>query len=207
MWNKAKAILLVTKERAADVRRYKTLHFNAKGRLNYLAGCVSETRVQHLYIINDDVIKVNNWYLATDKIEQCFSKEEANDLTSNCKKIIATTDNNLAIPYDGKTSISKDWDGRYLPQIPQSFIEQYITEYNKGKIISDVLVEYTELFGDKGILVDENNTINIKTVKDSFSREDMIKFAWWFINNTGQYSSDESAHLEGKYLDKYLQNL
>lgn len=190
MWNKAKCILLETKENSGLL-----LGLSKFGRLiSYDTKYVNldndvYNAKQHLYIINDDIIKVNDWYLATDKIEQCFSKEEANDLTSNCKKIIATTNKSLQIK---SNHLVKD---RYallesLPQIPQSFIEQYITEYNQGKIISDVLVEYDEeeLYtrdipraGLKpenrdmwySLKINQNYGINIKTVKDSFSREDV----------------------------------
>ena len=36
-----------------------------------------------------------------------------------------------------------------------------------------------------------------------YSEEDMINFAWYFLKNVGQYSSDENAHFEGEYLKKW----
>lgn len=44
------------------------------------------------------------------------------------------------------------------PQIPQSFIEHYISEYNKGNIITEVMVEYEFLTMYKGKL-DYNDII------------------------------------------------
>lgn len=31
----------------------------------------------------------------------------------------------------------------------------------------------------------------------------MINFSWWLKDNLYQYSSDESAHFEGLYLDEW----
>ena len=36
-----------------------------------------------------------------------------------------------------------------------------------------------------------------------YSEEDMLKFAWFLIENVGQYSCDRTAHFEGKYLEKF----
>ena len=49
------------------------------------------------------------------------------------EKIIATTDISLVKEYN-------------LPQPSQQFIQKYIEEYNKGNIITDVLVEYESDF-------------------------------------------------------------
>jgi hypothetical protein len=31
----------------------------------------------------------------------------------------------------------------------------------------------------------------------------MLKFAWFLIENVGQYSCDRTAHFEGKYLEQF----
>lgn len=36
-----------------------------------------------------------------------------------------------------------------------------------------------------------------------YSEEDMINFAWFLIENLGQYSCDRTAHFEGKYLEQF----
>lgn len=72
-----------------------------------------------------------------------------------------------------------------LPQPSQSFIEKYVEEYNKGNIITEVMVEYTdwsETFN--GVYMEENeeewkvnpkdNTITIRKIKDSWNREEVI---------------------------------
>lgn len=74
------------------------------------------------------------------------------------------------------------------PEIPQSFIEKFVEKYNKGDIITEVMVEYilnNEDFDDIIEKVWDNdyklkinvkdNTINIKPIKDSWSREEIVK--------------------------------
>lgn len=213
MWNKCKAILLASNQDSelfiGDLS--KQLHYNfsiEKG----------NSVNQHLYITSEDEIKEGDYglHLNNKDIIQ-FTKVLFKECDLNLyKKIIATTNTSLKV---GKNYGSIEIDNKiidcndYLPQPSQQFIEKYIEEYNKGNIISGVLVEYDcdhNQMSNKVIdilKVNQDNTINIKTAKDSFSREDMIKFAWWFVRNTGQYSDDRTAHLEGKYLDEYLQNL
>ena len=101
-------------------------------------------------------IRSENWYIvelfnvgdkSTGKhIEQCKSindiwiNSESIETTrhvSNCEKIIATTDSFLDVSKEDKSF--KDW--KLFPSIPQSFIEYYITEYNKGNVIKTIEVE------------------------------------------------------------------
>ena len=78
---------------------------------------------QHLYIISDDEIKEGDWYCSPMGIISRYNGIEK--LPSNWRKIIATTEESSG-----------------LPQPSKQFIEKYIEEYNKGNIITDVLVEY-----------------------------------------------------------------
>ena len=154
---------------------------------------------QHLYIISDDEIKEGDW---------CYDKrpDENGDLvdivyqvkniefelrTSTEKKIIATTDSSLEI-------FDKELSNRHsvkvnilLPQPSQQFIEKFIEEYNRGNVITDVLIEYElisneEYFGntvnldydvpyfDEKLKINpKDNTITIKKVKDSWNREEV----------------------------------
>ena len=36
-----------------------------------------------------------------------------------------------------------------------------------------------------------------------YSEEEMLGFAWFLVENIGQYSCDEIAHFEGKYLEQF----
>jgi hypothetical protein len=89
-------------------------------------------KYQHLYFTSDEEIKENDWYMFTDyALKGQF--EQAKEVESqvpfhNCRKIIATTDKKLII-LKGEfnfdvlpTTMSTEHS---LPQIPQSFIEEY----------------------------------------------------------------------------------
>jgi len=157
---------------------------------------------QHLYIISDDEIKENDWYYTPIKrsIEQCLKqllviKNGNNDIKQF--KIIATTDTSLKF----ETIISICGNGnktrgyKSLPQPSQQFIEKYIESYNKGEIITDVLVEYNvtcyKLLCSSRYKLSiqctspsncefeilkvnyKDNTITIKKLKDSFNLKDL----------------------------------
>ena len=159
----------------------------------------------HLYIISDDNIEVgdyvynikfNDIYQITHSKESIvFNTEKYNYI----KKVIATTNKHLVQP---KKVISRDEIGNiynaiYLPQPSDSFITKYIDSYNQNNVITDVLVEYetvsnginsdnTDLsYIHKLKINDKFNTITIKEIKNSYSREEVEglldtyrRFAW-----------------------------
>lgn len=242
MWNKAKAILLASNQETNSLYGYKdkSLLFNYnKDFYNKLEVEKEFTQHFHLYIINDDVIKEGDKVyhpklgIGEAKVEYetlCFyiPRDEITgkgSLTTplernvpDCKKIIATTDK--LILKISKSINKEQFPNIILPQIPQSFIEQYITEYNQGNIISDVLVEYDEILGDEAIIavafkesdfklkINQSNEINIKTIKDSFSRDELIAFVKQAVIDCERDELD--CHVNGDYqnLNKYiLENL
>ena len=166
---------------------------------------------QHLYITSDDNIKEGDWLLdiRTNKIAQ-NGNNSIKIFNDNIKKIIATTDI-LQILND-----YRDDDGSkfYLPQPSTVFIQRYVEYYNKGNQIVDVLVEYeaymidgwvptynnpdnhnleqsAEL--DYRIKVSKDNTITIKKVKDSWTRNEIVEIIKKLYNDT---ISDESGNIE-----------
>ena len=115
----------------------------------------------HLYILSDDKIKESDWCYVKwgvdingkdlfkiaqctkigalgihyfDEISMCWSSHELNAM-----KIIATTDTSLKIIIPRHNDFDSEYD---FPRPSQSFIKKYVTEYNKGNVITDVLVEY-----------------------------------------------------------------
>lgn len=70
-----------------------------------------------------------------------------------------------------------------IPSPSESFIEKYVEEYNKGNVISKVMVEYAvESYGlsngeptvDERLKINpKDNTITIKKIKDSWNREEV----------------------------------
>ena len=199
-FKKAKVVMLPTNKpsKLGDLATYqgKSLAKVIKEGVN-----LKNTTVQfwNLYIISDDEIKEGDW---------CYDKrpDENGDLvdivyqvkniefelrTSTEKKIIATTDTSLYTHQ--KETVSLPERVFYLPQPSQQFIQKFVEEYNKGNVITDVLVEYENKFDGKEY-VDEldaygydkiksilkinhkDNNIIIKIAKDSWSREEVIEF-------------------------------
>ena len=115
---------------------------------------------QHLYIISDDEIELNDWvYNSTDNILLQFNnltgcilanqqKEKYGNKTYH--KVIATTNNKISINLGKEKWVAptnSTYDQIYtrlcpFPQPSQQFIEKYVEEYNKGNVIDRVMVEY-----------------------------------------------------------------
>lgn len=159
--------------------------------LTYYNGQVNKSdkyRPQHLYILSDDEIKEGDWVL--DKLwdNKTFKIKKWEGDDKYCidlqGKIIATTDSSLKII----TGIVGSGTGVPLPQPSQSFIQKYIDAYNSGKPIEKVMVEYADL-GDGRVVVQhyKDNTIDIETQKDSWTREevvDLLKEMKHFVEST-----------------------
>lgn len=116
-------------------------------------------------------------------------------------KVIASTDKSLG-----------------LPQPSKSFIDKYITEYNKGNIIEDVLVEYCLRatcdcdFNDmckcgdmKPMMlpkISKDNTITISKVKNQFSFKEVELILSQFIcEECPEYSSKGNG---GTYIHNWI---
>lgn len=125
----------------------------------------------HLYILSNDEIEQGDWCILLDSFgnpmskPQSFNPEVGHVLNKDLRKVIATTDTSLN-----------------LSQPSQAFIEKYVDLYNKGQQIKEVNVEY-ELVGHSTTLGIENwepkvssdNTITIRKIKDSYTREEVVK--------------------------------
>lgn len=190
-FNPAKVIMLPTEKGNGSLARTpKNSLYRVTEHNRYLSDHID----QHLYIITDDKIENDGWYIIIWRnepiIQQCTSKEEEYSLEDrrDCKKIIATTDTSLKI-IDESIGEPENWEYNMV-QPSQQFIEKYIEEYNKGEVITDVLVEYERIFAGKDYVddqdaygydkfnkvlkINQDNTITIKKIKDSWSREEVI---------------------------------
>lgn len=172
MYKKCKVCMLSTNEKAPlIIGKTKFLFLNDR---ESAFRSIQDAAYQHLYILSDDETKAS---LLEDGILLSQS-----DIYRN---IIASTDSSLNIQF-------KDGSGSYsMPSIPQSFIEKYISEYNKGNKIEEVMVEYNELYqfpdgscsiSAQGMLnikmiekikLNPDNTITIKPIKDNWTREEV----------------------------------
>lgn len=172
-----------------DYKDLKTLSYalgNHKGSTNLIP--------QHLYILSDDEIKEGDWVLYKNKpcLVSLYAYSGEMKVTliyaiKYCKKIIATTDTLIITNMSDSNAVREiDFDIE-VPKLSDSFIKKYIEEYNKGSQITKVLVEYefnqhkfmvtlcTTKEKEYNLKVDSNNTITIKKVKDSYSREEVEK--------------------------------
>jgi len=157
---------------------------------------------QHLYIILDDKIKGDDWFIYNNIVYQCKSIKNGWRIVTTkgheinntlCNKIIVTTDSSLTIKHINNNEPGSPYYEENLPQPSQQFIEKYIESYNKGEVITDVLVEYEEYnhhhinYNTDGRSIKnasstwrtrlkvnlKDNTITIKKVKDSWNREEI----------------------------------
>ena len=193
MLKKTQVVMLPTNEKARIIK------INCTQQLIYLPTedwklPKTPFEYQHLYILSDDEIIESNWFItATNNIHKCtsvkqeeitFDYESRSMITAtvHCKKIIATTDESLKINmYDINGVREVDFDIN-LPQPSQAFIEVFVREYNKGSIITEVMVEYEERMTDfiigKTVQIlkvnPKDNTITIKRVKNSWNRDEVI---------------------------------
>ena len=159
-----------------------TLEYNPFLKIN------TSDKYQHIYILSDEKIEKDDWYLSQDgkdiKISQCQGKE----IPFLSKKIIATTDTSLISINEQYFDVNKSrksavLEQKTLPQIPQQFIQHYIEEYNKGNVITKVDVEYVKI--PNSVFISEinapymqpkvnlDNIINIKSSKDSWNKEEV----------------------------------
>lgn len=165
-----KVVMLPTDNKAPIARFNNTLYNTNKGK-DY-SSCI----LQHIYILSDDEIKRGDWYVDdTINVRQSVTSDtDYWNVRKDYKKIIATTDKSLKIGEEPKKWISAGgqggqlsvhwdmWNKSQLPQIPQQFIEKYITKYNKGSIITDIMVEYEE--GKTCLKVTPDNTVNLESI-------------------------------------------
>lgn len=143
---------------------------------------------QHLYILSDEKIKEGDWYYDPfdSKIRKALSNIDSHSIFSNCKKIIATTDDTL--------TFKDDFYIRYLPTIPDNFIDKFIAMYNTNPI-KDAMVEYDEIgeaASEYKLKVDENNQIAISTTKETWTKDEVIKLcsrAYQLGSNSGYLSA------------------
>ena len=198
MYKTCNIVMLPTKNKATK----EELFIESNNQLDISCmniGC--RFNAQHLYITSDEEIKKNDWCYNSKRKSIGLGKYMigTNEFIF-CKKIIATTDTSLKL-YDSEVLVSAsgfsmNTDDINLPQPPQQFIQKYIEEYNKGNVITKVMVEYEVMdistmtsdiktypnLNIETLKINSDNTINIKPIKDSWSREEVIellnKFAY-----------------------------
>jgi hypothetical protein len=144
--------------------------------------------------------------------------------TDTSLQITKNTSNPALYEYIQQGSVCSTYED-LLPQPSQQFIEKYIECYNKGKIIIDILVEYENVVQDKygtqhiqsindskqyintcklissNIKINpKNNTITIKSIKNSWNRKEVIKLLeevrWQTIGNPTEFTKNFKNWIE-----------
>lgn len=177
-FKKAKVVMLPTNEAKGDFSKERIypclLKYSwmfdkeEKGKLILADSNIrTPTQLQNLYFVSDDEIKEDCWCI--DKDRNIFQHKNYFPISIGQRKIIATTDASLGLSYPS-----------------QQFIQKYVKEYNKGNIITDVLVEYegealyTEQqyfkgYKDKLKINPKDNTITIKKLKEIYTKEELYQ--------------------------------
>lgn len=209
---RAKVVMLPT-EKASNVWLNKfsnQLHLDGEFKENH-----KDAINQHLYIISDEEIKEGDWFVgfADGSIKPFVNQADKSTVEinnwqlnkkghSSNKKIIATTDKSLTEKIEalgtGSTYVFN------LPQSSQSFIKKFVEEYNKGNVITDVMVEYELCHGKNGYVPElkinpKDNTITIHKCKDSWSSEEMRQK----LNDYRLYAKNTNLSIE--MFDKWIE--
>ena len=208
-YQNAKVIILPTNRKATLKGNELWININGELKLSKPNSICPGPQVFHsLYITSDEEIKEGDWVIYVKSVFKVLKINKNNRPVvkmsdgefelSCCEKIIATTDTSLRCT-------TMEIFGA-LPQPSQQFIQYYINEYNKGNVITDILVEcnktlvnameplYTMVIEDKdvyqiycryrlNIKVNSDNTINIKPIKNSWSREQVVDIIKVFCND------------------------
>lgn len=169
---------------------------------------------QHLYILSDEEIKEGDFcYSERDKSVYKSQFSEFDNATNYVWKIIATTNSSLSqFKWEIK---SYQMGNKIIPTIPQPFIQFYIQEYNKGKAPVDVEVEYERIepfkqtisreFDEDDVryelVINPDNTINIKPTKECWTREDVAELIARFDIAMGK---DIPAERLNKWIEENL---
>jgi len=174
---------------------------------------------QHLYILSDDEIKEGDWYIHNQS--GTLRASNSNAIPMDAKKIVATTDFELNkgwIKDNDPERLSTHTNivtMRGIAQPSESFIKKYIKMYNAGTPITDVMVEYenfktnNHLYPHKSnreydnnwlLKVAPDNTITIRSVKDSWSREEVKSLLLQLVKDCGK-DDDLLSHYSGDYRD------
>lgn len=189
-FKRTKVVMLPTNEKASLL-----LGTSTEGQLVKSNGSISNSahlKNQHLYFLSDDEIKEGDWYInsgelarwsGTPIIMKCNSFKESVDYSrfkNSYKKIIATTDKTLTwIKHDDTVPYPKGTQ-YFLPQPSETFLQKFIYAYNNGDPITEVMVEYKHLQSTTGLneawlkVNSSDNTITIRKMKDSWTREEVV---------------------------------
>lgn len=176
----------------------------------------AKDKAYHLYITTDEEIKEGDWVLDMDNEVYQVKDNWKDKFSKYANKIIATTDLELmkyvGESYEGTIIRKEGKNYQALPQIPQSFIE----EYCKAGGIDEVLVEVEStpnpIFDDmpnviynQRLKLNPDNTIIIHPVEEKMHTLKQIKHMF----DIGRDSAFQEMHFDEaiKYRDNELNKM
>ncbi len=201
MWKEHEIILLPTDTEAAIwLRPDSNLSLSIKGQPPLYGKNKLDWKGQALYILSDEEIQIGDYYVEHTQIKpdryEIYQRTIDDVTIENSKKIIATTDTSLFIQTGGFNGFTK-YQEKDFPKISQSFIELFVSEYNKGNKLTKVFIEYKSKYKKEcdcfkvditdgcnvkehceiieNLKIDSFNTVNIRPIKDSFTRGEVEK--------------------------------
>lgn len=179
MWKECNVVMLSTSQKA-PIQLWGKWLFDCKD--GEYSDREPEAINHHLYITSDDGIKEGDWYYSKihNAIFQCTHSQQ---YFENEYKIIVTTDTSLKVYAGYDEDISHMGIYNSLPYPPYSLVHEFITQYNKGNVITKVLVEYKQIVANEidglqfmdytPILKLTNNAVNTKFVKNNWTKEEL----------------------------------
>lgn len=201
--------------------KFKPNHYWTREYLNSIDSCG-----YHLYFLTDEEVVGSDNVIWMDN-KQINKVEDSADIIvsvnnhirkGHIKKIIATTDSSLTLKVEAKSGHSDQFP---LPRPSQGFLDKYIEAYNTGNKIKEVLVEYEGYICANGHYMSykstcayphcdkpnhdhlkvnqKDNTITIKPIKISWTREEHISDVKRIIN---LYAST----FNGGSIDQWIQS-
>lgn len=195
MFKRTKVVMLSTNEKAQDILFFNRITLKQDGKLIYGNPVGRTEKAQHLYFLSDEDIKEDDYVLVLESGFIIKNTDTSLDGASEkWKKIIATTDKSLDTWRESYVGIppkksNVKFPNEQLPKPSMSFINKFIEEYNKGNLITEVLIEYEELADDDMMNhqldpeIEENwlklkvnpkdNTITIKPTKQTWTKEEL----------------------------------
>lgn len=209
MYKKVNVVMLPTNEKSK-------IKLSDNNELDFFPGMMYiaefDWKPQHLYITSDEEIKEGDWVYnsISNELEKWSYKGwiEAPDFEYlGYFKIIATTNTSLISINEQYFDVNKSrksavLEQKTLPKIPQRFIEKWIEEYNKGNVITEVMVEYNK----KGIIQrgrGGERTITIRKIKESWSREEVIELLHKSLNANVVFN-DKFNKIFHEQLDEWI---
>lgn len=225
---KIRLIILATDTESVLFTYDNLLYRREEPQLSFNA-VVRKDQNQHLYFISDEAIRKDDWYLTFEGAgfhtvvgvpRKC---EDDNYSFSYCKKIIATTDNNLntVIPCPDGREECEVLHLKHLPLPTKSFLDVYVRDYNKGIKIEWVNVAYElgewlcypnctenarcDKYQETKLIIDPDNNLNIRKIKESWNIDEvkeLIRQAYVSGYENGYVKGDWHNAIEDIYKEK-----